>query len=98
MRSPYCVNSVCAAFKILLHQTCWTCFNAIKLLVVCYVVIGLLRVDIDSFLINFKKSLSRKLLHIFRGHSGNSPSLAVLTETCYNTTNVSTVTLIYFLQ
>jgi hypothetical protein len=54
--------------------------------------IDLLRVDTDSFLNNLKKSLSRKLLHIFRGHSGNKTFLAVVTERCYNTLNVSMVT------
>jgi hypothetical protein len=92
MRSPYCVNFVCAALKILLHRTCWACFIAVEFLIVCYVVIGLVRLDIDSYLNNFNKPLSRKLLHTFRGHSGNNPTLAVITETCYNTTNVSMVT------
>jgi hypothetical protein len=92
MSSSYYVNYVCAAFKILLYQTCWTCFIATEFLVVCYAVIGLLHMDTDSFLDNFNKSLSQKLLHISPGHSGNNPSLAVLTETCYNTTNVSMVT------
>jgi hypothetical protein len=65
-----CHCKFCAAFKILLCQPCWTCLIAVEFLVVCYVVIGLLRVDIDLFLNNFNRSFSQKLLHIFRGHLG----------------------------
>jgi hypothetical protein len=46
----------------------------------------------NSFFNNSNNWLSRKLVYISPGRCGNSPSLTVATETCYNTSKVSIVT------